>query len=162
MLTEHIWTEQGLVNGTLGPVRDIIWKVNADWRQQPPYAILTTFDQDEGPTLGTRQPAVPIFRSRREFYRGNTVCTRIQFPLTNAYAITVHKAQGMTVNKAVLDLSTRDFTPGLSYVAVSRVKTLQGILFDEPFDYEHFRTTGASDTVTWREADRQRRLSEHL
>ena len=104
---------------------------------------------------------MPIFRSRREFYCGNTVCTRIQFPLTNVYAITVHKAQGITVNKAVLDLSTCDFTPGLSYVAVFRVKTLQGILFDEPFDYEHFRTE-ASDTVKWREADRQRRASEHL
>ena len=68
---------------------------------------------------------VPIFQSTREFVKGRSVCTRKQFPLTIAYAITVHKSQGMTVDRAVLDVSARDFQPGLSYVNVSRVKTLK-------------------------------------
>ena len=104
---------------------------------------------------------VPIFRSRRDFYRGAASYSRTQFPVTNAYAITVHKAQGMTVEKAVLNLSSRDFVPGLSYVAVSRVKTLRGILFEESFDYERFQVR-QNETVRSRNADRERRANQHI
>ncbi|KAG5972380.1 hypothetical protein E4U58_006660 [Claviceps cyperi] len=62
--------------------------------------------------------------------------TRTQFPLTVAYAITVHKSQGTTLDRAVVDVSAKDFSPGLSYVAVSRVKTLDGIMcHDHPPPY---------------------------
>lgn len=44
--------------------------------------------------------------------------------MTVAYAITIHKAQGLTLPSAVLNLSDKDFTPGLSYVAVSRVRSI--------------------------------------
>lgn len=37
---------------------------------------------------------VPIFRATRDFLRGVAECTRTQFPLTIAYAITLHKSQG--------------------------------------------------------------------
>jgi ATP-dependent DNA helicase PIF1 len=116
-----------------------------------------------GPSLGNEggHSLVPIFRSRRDFYRGAASCFRTQFPITNAYAITVHKAQGMSVKKAVLNLTARDFVAGLSYVAVSRVKSLRGILFEEPFDFERFRVR-ISDTVKSRLADRERRLPEHV
>ncbi|KAG5958179.1 hypothetical protein E4U58_005460 [Claviceps cyperi] len=65
--------------------------------------------------------------------------TRTQFPLTVAYAITVHKSQGATLDCAVVDISCRHFTPGRSYVAVSRVKTLHGIMFDAPSDHQPLR-----------------------
>ncbi|KIX04765.1 uncharacterized protein Z518_05635 [Rhinocladiella mackenziei CBS 650.93] len=100
-------------------------------------------------------------RAGRDFYYGAVSCSRIQFPITNAAAITVHKAQGMTVKKAVLNLTARDFVAGLSYVAVSRVKSLRGILFEEPFDFECFRVR-ISDTVKSRLADRERRRPEHV
>jgi len=48
----------------------------------------------------------------------------LQFPLRLAYGITVHKSQGLTLSKAVLNLATKEHALGLSYVAVSRVKTL--------------------------------------
>ncbi|KAH0826840.1 hypothetical protein AYO21_07253 [Fonsecaea monophora] len=160
MLTENIWVERGLVNGALGTVRDIVWKADVDWRQEPPLALIVQFDRYEGPSL-QNEGTVPIFRSRREFYRGAVNCSRKQFPVTVAYAITVHKAQGMTVERAVLDLTERDFAAGLSYVAVSRVKTLSGILFKESFDYERFQVR-PSETVKARNADRQRRSTQHL
>jgi ATP-dependent exoDNAse (exonuclease V) alpha subunit len=56
-----------------------------------------------------------------------------------AYAITVHKSQGLTLLKVVLDLSRREHCLGLSYVAVSRVKSLGGLLFEGPFDFDHFK-----------------------
>lgn len=62
----------------------------------------------------------------------------IQFPFTLAYTMEIHKAQGSIVSRAVLNISGREFSPGLTYVAVSHVKTLKGILFEEAFNFDLF------------------------
>ena len=56
-----------------------------------------------------------------------------------AYAIMVHKSQGLTLLKVVLDLSQREHCLGLLYVAVSQVKSLDRLLFKGPFDFDHFK-----------------------
>ncbi|KAM4061511.1 hypothetical protein HRG_007302 [Hirsutella rhossiliensis] len=94
----------------------------------PPY-----FDD---PELANVQP---IFRSWRDFIKGSMPCSRTQFPLTIAYSITVHKARGATLEWVVADISHRDFQSGLTYVAVSRAKTLNGIMFDASFDLNDIR-----------------------
>jgi hypothetical protein len=104
---------------------------------------------------------VPIFRSTREFSRSNISCSRTQFPVTIAYAMTIHKSQGITVPRAVLNISDRDFASGLTYVAISRVKSLAGLLFEEPFDFERF-TVARTETMEMRMADAARRASEHV
>ncbi|EAQ87096.1 hypothetical protein CHGG_03715 [Chaetomium globosum CBS 148.51] len=174
MLTENIWTPAGLVNGALGTVRDIAWAAGVDWRQEAPNIVAVEFDSYEGPPMcpagfsveGAPQGVnyanvVPIFQSLREFLKGRIVCTRKQFPLTIAYAITVHKSQGMTVEKAVVDISERDFQPGLLYVAVSRVKTLQGVIFDVPFDLSALRQR-SRESFEAREQDLWRRDAERV
>lgn len=79
---------------------------------------------------------MPIFRSFRDYVYKNADCQRVQFPLVIAYAITVHKSQASTLEKVVLDIGTKEFVSGLTYVALSRVKSLAGLMFDGPFGLE--------------------------
>jgi ATP-dependent DNA helicase PIF1 len=172
MLTENLWTGAGLVNGSLGTVRDLAWEEGSDPRTVPPFVVLVQFDRYSGPPCfgeeendmaGMEDIArlVPVFRSTRDFIKGSATCTRTQFPLTVAYAITVHKSQGATLDLAVMDISRSDFQPGLTYVAVSRVRSLQGIMFDCPFDLDSLRSNALA-TINAREEDRLRRVPQHV
>ncbi len=57
---------------------------------------------------------------------GKTVAEITQIPLRLAWAITVHKSQGMNLDAAQIDLS-KCFVPGMGYVALSRLKTFDGL-----------------------------------
>jgi ATP-dependent DNA helicase PIF1 len=50
-----------------------------------------------------------------------------QFPLRLAWAVTIHKSQGKTYERAVVDLGSRSFAPGQTYVALSRISALDGL-----------------------------------
>ena len=60
------------------------------------------------------------------YYNERVVAERMQYPLKLAYGITIHKSQGMTLDRLVVDCA-RIFERGQSYVAMSRVKTLEGL-----------------------------------
>jgi hypothetical protein len=55
-----------------------------------------------------------------------------------------NKSQGLTLPKVILNLNQKEHCLGLSYVAVSRVKTLNSLLFEVPFDFEHFTGTNSA------------------
>ena len=59
--------------------------------------------------------------------------SRTQLPLVVAWAITIHKSQGLTLDCVVVELGANDFAPGLSFVAISRVKTLKGLAIRTAF-----------------------------
>ena len=52
---------------------------------------------------------------------------RQQFLIILAYAITVHKCQGLSLHCAIMDLSDQVFGPGMAYVALLQVRTLSGV-----------------------------------
>ncbi len=101
--------EKGYVNGTLGEV--------IDFEKDTGYPMVKT-------NTGKCIVADPEDWSVEE--EGKVKATIAQVPLRLAWAITVHKSQGMTLDAAEVDLS-RTFEKGMGYVALSRVRTLQGL-----------------------------------
>ena len=55
-----------------------------------------------------------------------------QFPLRLAWAVTIHKSQGKTYDRAVIDLGSGAFAPGQTYVALSRLTSLDGLYLSRP------------------------------
>ncbi|KAG5943861.1 hypothetical protein E4U59_007875 [Claviceps monticola] len=95
---------------------------------------------------------VMTYRGAQYKYRGHIISFPKNVPTMS---------QGTTLDRAVVDVSVKDFSPGLSYVAVSRVKTLDGIMFDAPFDHQSIcgRVIPERDS---RRLDAVRRQAHHL
>jgi len=104
--------ETGYVNGTMGRI------VRFDSREGWP--VIKTTDNRE----------ITIKPTSWEVIENDKIRASIeQIPLRLAWAITVHKSQGMSLDAAVIDLS-RAFVYGQGYVALSRVRTLSGLKVD--------------------------------
>ena len=100
--------DQGYVNGTRGTVIDFTVS------NQPVVKLLNGKEITVDPETWAIDD------------HGKIIASITQMPLRHAWAITVHKSQGMSLDAAVIDLS-RAFAFGMGYVALSRVRTLAGL-----------------------------------
>ncbi|MBU0968175.1 MAG: helix-turn-helix domain-containing protein [Proteobacteria bacterium] len=69
----------------------------------------------------------------------NKIGKFVQYPLKPAWAITIHKSQGLTFDKAVIDAAAA-FAPGQVYVALSRCRTFAGMVLSSPLSLHAIKT----------------------
>lgn len=157
ILRRNLWVSKGLANGSVGTVTDIIYDPSVEcevYSDCMPLCILVKFEKYSGPTLyGDSIPIMPIISS---FKRQETSCTRKQFPVMLGYAVSIHRSQGITIDKAIVDIGSNEFQVGLTYVALSRVKTLDGLLIKPSFNLDRLLTINNSNSMRARRDELQR------
>ena len=118
MLLRNLDTAKGLVNGALGYVHSL----NFNGNKNTP--IVNTI----GVKFHHIEEIVIIERFIADF-EGNSdqYITRAQFPLTLAWAITIHKCQGLSLNSIILDIGPDIFEGGMAYVGLSRARLLSTV-----------------------------------
>ena len=131
MLNQNLLpAKYGLVNGSQGSVIDILYGENTE---RLPKCVIVDFPGYTGPPLFKDHPTwVPIVPFTAKLEK-SVNSRRTQLPLTLAFAITIHKSQGLTLGRAVIDLENRENKEGgLTYVALSRLKTFEGLFLQPP------------------------------
>jgi ATP-dependent DNA helicase PIF1 len=160
MLTSNLWQETGLCNGATGIVQEIIYKYN----QHPPslpISVLVEFDKYSGPPFIENHPTwVPIPPVTFE-WSDTRRHSRRQLPLRLSYAMTIHKSQGQTLNKAVIDIGAKERTAGLTFIALSRLRQLNHAII-QPMTYERLNSISKSKQTISRikEEDHLKKLFE--
>jgi ATP-dependent DNA helicase PIF1 len=143
--------EQGLVNGAVGIVRHIVYREQPSDSVQPK-CVLVEFEGYNGPTFNNLIPITP--RESRYEYNG-VPCCRTQLPLRLAWAITVHKSQGLTLDRAWVDIGQKEVSAGAAFVALSRVRRLNDIAL-RYFNFDRLASIGKSATAKSRKSEEAR------
>jgi ATP-dependent DNA helicase PIF1 len=108
MLITNLDQDAGLVNGSRG--------------------VVTGFSPSGLPLVKFRNQSAALLIDRKPWWLpDHDGIGRAQIPLKVAYAITIHKSQGATLDSALVDIGSSTFEFGQAYVALSRVKSLEGL-----------------------------------
>lgn len=77
------------------------------------------------------------YNEETEKLESESVASFTQYPLKLAWAVTIHKAQGKTFDKVVIDIGNGAFSHGQTYVALSRCSSFEGLVLKKPIDKRH-------------------------
>eukprot|EP00884_Botryococcus_braunii_P002205 jgi/Botrbrau1/11986/Bobra.0115s0022.1 len=125
MLKRNLHTEDGLVTGVCGTVVDFLWPSHQSAGTDiQPSEILVHFDNPRVGAMLRETRVTSVFRTSDGWHQ----MERHQFHLQLAWAMTIHCVQGLGMDRGVIDLGSTIFAHGQAYVALSRVRTLQGVL----------------------------------
>ncbi|CAN5475332.1 hypothetical protein BH10ACT6_BH10ACT6_12640 [soil metagenome] len=109
------------VNGTIGEVVAISDTVKVDVEGEVHEVRPATWER-------YRYSYTPATKTLNK----DVVAEFTQFPLRLAWAVTIHKSQGKSYERAIVDLGDRSFAPGQTYVALSRITELDGLYLTRP------------------------------
>ncbi|XP_021953650.1 ATP-dependent DNA helicase pif1 [Folsomia candida] len=128
-----------LVSGSVGTVEAIIY--DPDLPDLPlPSVILLSVPRYRGPTINGLIP-IPISKQYVRDYASNENVKIYYYPLTLNYASSVHSSQGVTLPCCSVLLDDDEMCPGISYVALSRVRALSDLMIlDKEVFLERFQT----------------------
>jgi hypothetical protein len=135
LLTANVSVEHGLTNGSLGTVIGIIYVSEVDHFP----SVLIQFDTYRGPSfLEDVARVYPVTAITRSWARKGKQEERTMLPLLPGFAFSIHKAQGKTLGKAIINLGGSEFASGLTYTALTRVKSLKDLAFKPMPSMERF------------------------
>jgi len=145
VLTKNMGPETGLCNGSQGIVEDFITIRMASQRKSLPVVIYQplvrfTLRDERG---GTFSKLVPITEAEYEITDGFDIASVVQLPLLPASAITLHRAQGLTIEKLVIQ-PENVFSPGQIFVGLSRCVSLRNLILLSPIYPHMIRFRGRS------------------
>ena len=155
-LTSNLWTRAGLTNGAKGVVKAIIY---APGSKPPalPVCLIVQFDKYYGPSYIESIPkSVPICPVRREWFSQQKTLTRTMVPLILGYALSIHKLQGETLDKVILNIGKKEFQAGLTLVGASRVRSFEGLAFSPFPNYDRIEQISKSEALKRRIKEEER------
>ena len=130
MLTTNIDVESGLVNGSRG--------------------VVLTYDSGiltvkflNGMEIGFSRHTYTVEEDGKVMYKIE------QYPFILAYALSIHKVQGCTLDYAIIDIGHSVFEENMSYVALSRVRNLQGLFL---LNFQPYKIMPAKEALEFYES----------
>lgn len=118
------------INGTIGKVKKFEKDDDDD-------VIVAELDNGETARISPYTWKIYKFFLKNEELRSEEVGSFRQYPVRLAFAVTIHKSQGKTFEKVVIDVGRGTFAHGQMYVALSRCTTLEGIVLKQPLKKSH-------------------------
>lgn len=124
-------SHQRWINGTIGKVENIYF--NEDGEE----AILVKMDQGKLYEVYPYTWEIYKFSIEKGQLHSSVVGSFTQYPLMLAWAVTIHKSQGKTFEKVILDMDKGAFVHGQTYVALSRCTSLEGLVLKKKLFKKH-------------------------
>ncbi|HKK77825.1 MAG TPA: PIF1 family ATP-dependent DNA helicase [Saprospiraceae bacterium] len=123
--------EKRFVNGTIGRIKDL--KTDT---------IVVEVEEKSGfrRSIEVEKMDWEVLKYQSDADKPEKITTEVlgtftQFPLKLAWAITIHKSQGKTFEKVIIDMGRGAFEHGQTYVALSRCRTLEGIVLNQKLQF---------------------------
>jgi len=140
------------VNGTLGYVTEI-----------NPKAEMVTVEKDDGEiiTIDKKEWRKEVYKFDKKKGKKDTyvIGSFNQIPLKLAYALTIHKSQGLTFDNVYINLDKGTFANGQLYVALSRCRTIGGMAFSRPI--EHRDNKVSPDVLDFAKSFAKKNIQKH-